>query len=246
MPAVVELDQVHKRFGALHVLRGVSFSVTKGQVVAIIGKSGSGKSTALRCIDRLETVDGGRIDVCGHAVHDPALDLRALRRDVGIVFQGYNLFPHLTVLQNITLGLTSVKRMNAAEAKAVAMEVLDHVGLAEKAAAYPEQLSGGQQQRVAIARALAMHPSVMLFDEPTSSLDPEMVAEVLQVMMDLSQRGMTMVIVTHEIQFARKAAHRILFMEDGRIIEEVRPQDLVDSPRNERTKQFLSMVAEGS
>ncbi|QNK75237.1 amino acid ABC transporter ATP-binding protein [Variovorax sp. PAMC28562] len=238
MPAVVELDRVHKKFGALHVLRGVSFSVERGQVVAIIGKSGSGKSTALRCIDRLETVDSGTLNVCGHAVHDPALNVRALRRDVGIVFQSYNLFPHLTVLQNITLGPTSVKRMSAADARAVAMEVLQQVGLAEKANAYPEQLSGGQQQRVAIARSLAMKPQLMLFDEVTSALDPELTGEVLRVIEALAANGMTMVLVTHEMAFARGVADKIIFMHQGQIWEEGDASMLAD-PKTPELRQFL-------
>jgi polar amino acid transport system ATP-binding protein len=238
MPAVVELDRVHKKFGALHVLRGVSFSVERGQVVAIIGKSGSGKSTALRCIDRLETVDSGTLNVCGHAVHDPALNVRALRRDVGIVFQSYNLFPHLTVLQNITLGPTSVKRMSAADACVVAMEVLQQVGLAEKANAYPEQLSGGQQQRVAIARSLAMKPQLMLFDEVTSALDPELTGEVLRVIEALAANGMTMVLVTHEMAFARGVADKIIFMHQGQIWEEGDASMLSD-PKTPELRQFL-------
>ncbi|MEB0055515.1 MULTISPECIES: amino acid ABC transporter ATP-binding protein [unclassified Variovorax] len=238
MPAVVELDRVHKKFGALHVLRGVSFSVERGQVVAIIGKSGSGKSTALRCIDRLETVDSGTLNVCGHAVHDPALNVRALRRDVGIVFQSYNLFPHLTVLQNITLGPTSVKRMSAADACVVAMEVLQQVGLAEKANAYPEQLSGGQQQRVAIARSLAMKPQLMLFDEVTSALDPELTGEVLRVIEALAANGMTMVLVTHEMAFARGVADKIIFMHQGQIWEEGDASMLAD-PKTPELRQFL-------
>lgn len=238
MPAVVELDRVHKKFGALHVLRGVSFSVERGQVVAIIGKSGSGKSTALRCIDRLETVDSGTLNVCGHAVHDPALNVRALRRDVGIVFQSYNLFPHLTVLQNITLGPTSVKRMSAADAGVVAMEVLQQVGLAEKANAYPEQLSGGQQQRVAIARSLAMKPQLMLFDEVTSALDPELTGEVLRVIEALAANGMTMVLVTHEMAFARGVADKIIFMHEGQIWEEGDASMLAD-PKTPELRQFL-------
>ena len=238
MQAVVELDRVHKQFGALHVLRGVSFSVERGQVVAIIGKSGSGKSTALRCINRLETVDSGTLKVCGHAVHDPALNVRALRRDVGIVFQSYNLFPHLTVLQNITLGLTSVKRMSPADARVVAMDVLQQVGLAEKASAYPEQLSGGQQQRVAIARSLAMKPQLMLFDEVTSALDPELTGEVLKVIEALAANGMTMVLVTHEMAFARGVADKIIFMHQGQIWEEG-DASMLAAPKTPELRQFL-------
>lgn len=238
MQAVVELDRVHKKFGALHVLRGVSFSVERGQVVAIIGKSGSGKSTALRCIDRLETVDSGTLKVCGHAVHDPALNVRALRRDVGIVFQSYNLFPHLTVLQNITLGPTSVKRMSPADARVVAMDVLQQVGLAEKASAYPEQLSGGQQQRVAIARSLAMKPQLMLFDEVTSALDPELTGEVLKVIEALAANGMTMVLVTHEMAFARGVADKIIFMHQGQIWEEG-DASMLAAPKTPELRQFL-------
>ena len=235
---VVHLQSVHKRFGALHVLRGVSFSVTKGQVVAIIGKSGSGKSTALRCIDRLERVDEGQIRVCGHAVHDPALNVRTLRRDVGIVFQSYNLFPHLTVLQNITLGPTSVKRMPAAQARELALDVLARVGLADKAGSYPEQLSGGQQQRVAIARSLAMQPQVMLFDEVTSALDPELTGEVLKVMEKLAAEGMTMILVTHEMAFARNVADQVIFMHQGQVWEQGDPEILAN-PSTPELRQFV-------
>jgi polar amino acid transport system ATP-binding protein len=235
---VVHLQSVHKRFGALHVLRGVSFSVTKGQVVAIIGKSGSGKSTALRCINRLESMDEGQIRVCGNQVHDAGLDKRALRRDVGIVFQSYNLFPHLTVLQNITLGPTSVKRMPAAQARELALDVLARVGLADKAGSYPEQLSGGQQQRVAIARSLAMQPQVMLFDEVTSALDPELTGEVLKVMEKLAAEGMTMVLVTHEMAFARNVADKVIFMHQGQVWEEGGPEILAN-PTTPELRQFV-------
>jgi len=219
-------------------LRGVSFSVARGQVVAIIGKSGSGKSTALRCIDRLESIDSGTIKVCGHAVHDAALDLRALRKDVGIVFQSYNLFPHLTVKQNITLAPQSVKKLGAAEASALALEVLDRVGLSDKASAYPEQLSGGQQQRVAIARSLAMQPQVMLFDEVTSALDPELTGEVLKVMEKLAGDGMTMILVTHEMAFARGVADKIVFMHQGQVWEEG-DASIVTQPQSPELRQFL-------
>lgn len=238
MHPVVELGQVHKHFGKLHVLKGVSFSVERGQVVAIIGQSGSGKSTALRCIDRLETIDSGTIQCCGHAVHDPALNLRALRQDVGIVFQSYNLFPHLTVKQNITLAPQSVKKLGASPANALAMEVLERVGLAEKADAYPEQLSGGQQQRVAIARSLAMQPQLMLFDEVTSALDPQLTGEVLKVMEKLASEGMTMILVTHEMAFARGVADKIIYMHQGLVWEEG-DAGILGNPQTPELRQFL-------
>jgi polar amino acid transport system ATP-binding protein len=238
MQPVVELNDVHKHFGKLHVLKGVSFSVTRGQVVAIIGQSGSGKSTALRCIDRLETIDSGIIQCCGHAVHDPALNLRDLRKDVGIVFQSYNLFPHLTVKQNITLAPQSVKKMSSAEAGAIAMEVLERVGLAEKADAYPEQLSGGQQQRVAIARSLAMKPQLMLFDEVTSALDPQLTGEVLKVMEKLAAEGMTMILVTHEMAFARGVADKVIYMHQGLVWEEG-DAGILSDPQTPELRQFI-------
>ena len=238
MQPVVELNDVHKHFGKLHVLKGVSFSVTRGQVVAIIGQSGSGKSTALRCIDRLETIDSGTIQCCGHAVHDPALNLRDLRKDVGIVFQSYNLFPHLTVKQNITLAPQSVKKMSASEAGAIAMEVLERVGLAEKADAYPEQLSGGQQQRVAIARSLAMKPQLMLFDEVTSALDPQLTGEVLKVMEKLASEGMTMILVTHEMAFARGVADKVIYMHQGLVWEEG-DASILSNPQTPELRQFI-------
>ncbi|MBG7620430.1 amino acid ABC transporter ATP-binding protein [Herbaspirillum sp. AP02] len=238
MSTVVELQSVHKRFGSNHVLRGVSFAVDRGEVVAIIGKSGSGKSTALRCINRLEQIDDGQISVCGHAVHANGLDLRALRRDVGIVFQSYNLFPHLTVLQNIALGPTAVKRMPAAQANALACDVLARVGLSDKAQAYPEQLSGGQQQRVAIARSLAMQPQLMLFDEVTSALDPELTGEVLKVMEQMAAEGMTMILVTHEMGFARRVADQVIFMHQGQVWEQG-PPDILDQPATAELRQFV-------
>ena len=236
---VVHLQSVHKRFGALHVLRGVSFSVTKGQVVAIIGKSGSGKSTALRCINRLESVDEGQIRVCGHQVHDAGLDKRALRRDVGIVFQSYNLFPHLTVEQNITLAPKAVKNMPTPQAREIAARTLKQVGLADKAQAYPEQLSGGQQQRVAIARSLAMEPQVMLFDEVTSALDPQLTGEVLRVIEALAEGGMTMVLVTHEMEFAARVADTIIYMHEGKVWE-TGPGDMLKNPQTAELRDFLS------
>ncbi len=239
MTTVVELKDVHKRFGANHVLRGVSFAIPKGHVTAIIGRSGSGKSTALRCIDRLEIIDSGSIQVCGHAVHDPAIDLRRLRQDVGIVFQSYNLFPHLTVEQNIMLAPRAVKSLSTADARAIAGRTLAQVGLADKAQAYPEQLSGGQQQRVAIARSLAMQPQVMLFDEVTSALDPQLTGEVLRVIEQLAEGGMTMVLVTHEMEFASRVADTIIFMHEGRVWE-TGPGTLLRDPQTSELREFLS------
>ena len=236
--SVITLENVHKSFGALKVLDGVSFSVNKGEVFAIIGRSGSGKSTALRCIDRLEKIDQGRIQVCGHEVSDPKLDLRQLRRDVGIVFQSYNLFPHLTAAENIALAPRHSKGKTRAEAKELTDRVLAQVGLSDKAGSYPEQLSGGQQQRVAIARSLAMEPQVMLFDEVTSALDPQLTGEVLKVMADLAAGGMTMVLVTHEMAFARNVANTTLFMHKGRIHEQGGP-DMFDRPQTAELQQFL-------
>jgi polar amino acid transport system ATP-binding protein len=216
----------------------VSFSVDKGEVFAIIGRSGSGTSTALRCIDRLERIDAGRIQVCGHEVSDPKLDLRQLRRDVGIVFQSYNLFPHLTAAENIALAPRHSKGKTRAEARELTARVLAQVGLSDKADSYPEQLSGGQQQRVAIARSLAMEPQVMLFDEVTSALDPQLTGEVLKVMADLAAGGMTMVLVTHEMAFARNVADTTLFMHKGRVWEQGGPE-MFDRPQTQELQQFL-------
>ncbi len=238
MSNMVHLEGVHKSFGSLNVLKGVSFQVKKGEVVAIIGRSGSGKSTALRCINRLEAIDSGHIEVCGHRVDDPALDLRSLRRDVGIVFQSYNLFPHLTVEQNITLAPRAAKGKTKAQALEIAGTVLRQVGLVDKAQAYPEQLSGGQQQRVAIARSLAMEPQVMLFDEVTSALDPQLTGEVLKVIEDLAAGGMTMVLVTHEMAFARKLADTVIFMHEGRIWE-TGTGDMLLNPQTAELQQFV-------
>ncbi|ASW08757.1 MULTISPECIES: amino acid ABC transporter ATP-binding protein [unclassified Rhizobium] len=238
MSPIVRLSDVRKSFGALQVLNGVSFSVDAGEVVAIIGQSGSGKSTALRCIDALETIQGGEIEVCGHKIHSPDLDKRALRRDVGIVFQSYNLFPHLTVLENASLALTCVKKLSKAEARDISLDCLGRVGLAEKASFYPEQLSGGQQQRAAIARSLAMQPQVMLFDEVTSALDPQLTGEVLKVIENLARGGMTMILVTHEMAFARKVASNVLYMHLGRVWEHG-PAALLDAPQTEELRSFV-------
>lgn len=235
---IVWLREVQKSYGAYKVLDGVSFTVMRGEVLAVIGRSGSGKSTALRCIDRFEKVDGGEIIVCGRRVDLPDIDLRALRQDVGIVFQSYNLFPHLTIEQNITLAPCSVKRMASSDAKALAREVLAQVGLEEKLHAYPEQLSGGQQQRAAIARSLAMRPKVMLFDEVTSALDPELTGEVLKVIEKLAANGMTMVMVTHEMGFAKGIADRIVFMHRGKV-HETGPASILTAPTTPELMQFV-------
>ena len=239
--AVVRVAGVIKAFGPLRVLDGVGFDVMRGQTVAIVGRSGSGKSTLLRCIAGLETIQGGTIEVCGHSVGRPGAAARAqLRRDVGMVFQSYNLFPHLTVERNITLALTLVKKRPKEEARRKAAEVLALVGLTDKTQAYPEQLSGGQQQRVAIARSLALEPQVMLFDEVTSALDPELTAEVLAVMEDLARRGMTMITVTHEMGFARKVAGLVVFMHKGKVWEAGPTAELFAHPHTAEFRQFVS------
>ncbi len=238
--AVVRIRDVIKEFGPLRVLDGVGFEVTRGQTVAIVGRSGSGKSTLLRCVAGLETIQGGDIEVCGHPVGRSGSAARAqLRRDVGMVFQSYNLFPHLTVERNITLALTLVKKQSRDEAKKRAAEVLGLVGLTDKIGAYPEQLSGGQQQRVAIARSLALQPQVMLFDEVTSALDPELTAEVLSVMEDLAKRGMTMITVTHEMGFARRVADLVVFMHKGKIWEIGPTAELFANPQTAEFRQFV-------
>lgn len=241
MSHIVSFKDVHKSFGVVPVLKGLSFEVAKGEVVALIGRSGSGKSTALRCVDRLEVIDRGEISVCGHRVSDSKIDLRRLRQDVGIVFQSYNLFPHLTVEQNITLAPRWVKKVDRSKARRLAQEVLAQVGLEEKIDSYPEQLSGGQQQRVAIARSLAMRPQVMLFDEVTSALDPELTGEVLRVIEDLARQGMTMLLVTHEMAFAARVANRIIFMHQGQIHETGTSEIL----RNPSTAELRSFVGTG-
>jgi polar amino acid transport system ATP-binding protein len=239
---IIEIKHVHKWFGRTHALDDVSLDVEAGEVLVIIGPSGSGKSTLLRSINHLETVNLGEIIVDGIQLTHKSTDINAVRAEVGMVFQQFNLFPHLTALQNITLAQRIVRKRDAAEAERVARQLLETVGIPEKAHSYPAQLSGGQQQRVAIARALAMNPKIMLFDEPTSALDPEMIKEVLDVMLDLARTGMTMVVVTHEMGFARAAARRIVFMDEGRVIEETTPELLFTAPRHERTKLFLSKI----
>ncbi len=238
---IIQIKNVHKHFGSVHALRGIDLNVKRGEVVLIIGPSGSGKSTLLRCINRLEEFDQGSIMVDGIPL-DTAENINAVRTEVGMVFQQFNLFPHLTVLDNITLAQRIVRRRDKAEANKIGMELLHKVGIPDKADCYPLQLSGGQQQRVAIARALAMNPKIMLFDEPTSALDPEMIQEVLDVMLALAKEGMTMVVVSHEMGFARAAADRAILMDGGLIIEEATPQILFSHPKHERTKVFLSKV----
>ncbi|WP_165985061.1 amino acid ABC transporter ATP-binding protein [Streptomyces sp. YIM 98790] len=239
---LVVLRDVNKHFGALHVLQDINLTIRRGEVVVVIGPSGSGKSTLCRTINRLETIDSGTISIDGRALPAEGRELARLRADVGMVFQSFNLFAHKTVLQNVTLGQIKVRRRGRAEAEANARALLDRVGVANQADKYPAQLSGGQQQRVAIARALAMEPKVMLFDEPTSALDPEMINEVLEVMQQLAREGMTMVVVTHEMGFARSAADRVVFMADGRIVEQAEPHQFFDNPRSDRAKDFLSKI----
>jgi len=242
MDVAIRVSGLTKQFGRLAVLRGIDCEVRRSEVVCVIGPSGSGKSTFLRCLNGLEEATGGRVDVGGVSVHDPATDLDRLRAEIGMVFQRFNLFPHRTVLENITLAPRKVRRLESAQARERATALLGKVGLLDKIDAYPNQLSGGQQQRVAIARALAMQPSVMLFDEPTSALDPEMVGEVLAVMRALAGEGMTMVVVTHEMGFAREVADRVLFMDEGMLVEEGAPAQLFEAPRHERTRRFLSKM----
>lgn len=241
MEPIIQINNVHKHFGQVEALKGISLNVEKGEVVVIVGPSGSGKSTLLRCINRLEEFNEGSIIVDGIPL-DTAENINAVRTEVGMVFQQFNLFPHLSVLDNILLAQRIVRKRDQEEAKNIAMELLNKVGIPEKANAFPGQLSGGQQQRVAIARALAMNPKIMLFDEPTSALDPEMIQEVLDVMIALAREGMTMVVVSHEIGFARACAHRAILMDAGQIIEEAPPNELFANPKQERTKLFLSKV----
>lgn len=239
---MIKIKGLHKKFGSLHVLRGVDASIKEQEVVCVIGPSGSGKSTFLRCINHLEEATEGDIWVDGIHLTHKETDINRVRAEVGMVFQRFNLFPHMTVLQNIALAPIQVRKVSVNEATQLARELLAKVGLSEKENAYPEQLSGGQQQRVAIARALAMKPKIMLFDEPTSALDPEMVGEVLNVMKALAREGMTMVVVTHEMGFAREVGDRVIFMDEGMIVEEGTPEELFGSPKHERTKAFLSKI----
>jgi polar amino acid transport system ATP-binding protein len=238
---IIQIKDIHKRFGKVHALRGVTLDVKRGEVVVIVGPSGSGKSTLLRCINRLEQYDSGQITVDGILLHG-AQNINLVRQEIGMVFQSFNLFAHLTVMDNLMLAQKIVRKRSPDEARKIAMDLLKKVGIPEKINAYPSQISGGQQQRVAIARALAMNPRIMLFDEPTSALDPEMIKEVLDVMMDLAKEGMTMVVVSHEMGFARAAANRIIFMDEGQIIEQGPPNVVFTHPSQERTKRFLSKI----
>jgi len=240
--AAIEVRSLHKSFGALEVLKGIEFHVDPGEVVCVIGPSGSGKSTLLRCINLLETPTSGKIWVSGQDVTDPDVDIDAVRRSIGMVFQQFNLFPHLSVLENLTIAQRRVLRRSRSEADAVARANLERVGLADKMTAYPAQLSGGQAQRAAIARSLSMGPDLMLFDEPTSALDPELVGDVLEVMRGLAAEGMTMMVVTHEMSFAREVADRVVFMDDGIIVEEGRPEAVLGAPQHPRTRDFLARV----
>jgi ABC-type polar amino acid transport system ATPase subunit len=239
---VIEFRQVNKWFGALHVLKDVNLKIAAGHVVVLCGPSGSGKSTLIRCINRLETIHSGEIIVDGHSLSDAQLNLAKLRTNVGMVFQSFNLYPHMSVLENITLAPIKVKGFRKLDAEKIATELLVRVGIPDKASAFPANLSGGQQQRVAIARALAMKPKIMLFDEPTSALDPEMINEVLEVMTDLARDGMTMAVVTHEMGFARRVAHRIVFMDQGQIVESDEPERFFSDPQSPRAQQFLSKI----
>jgi len=239
---IIRFESVNKYFGPLHVLQDIDLEVARGEVLVVCGPSGSGKSTLIRCINRLEPIQSGEVMVNGMSLGDPRIDLTRLRADVGMVFQQFNLYPHMTALQNITLAPLKVRRMAPAEAETAARDLLAKVGIPEKADAYPARLSGGQQQRVAIARALAMQPKIMLFDEPTSALDPEMINEVLDVMVNLAREGMTMIVVTHEMGFARRVSHRIVFMDEGRIVEVAPPERFFARPAHERTRSFLSKI----
>ena len=239
---MIKIKNLHKQFGKLKVLKGIDVNVSRGEIIAIIGPSGSGKSTFLRCINRLEEPTEGNILINGKSIMDKSTDINLMRQELGMVFQHFNLFPHKTVMENITLAPMKLKKIPKEIAEKKAIELLDKVGLVDKQSAYPNQLSGGQKQRIAIARALAMEPEIMLFDEPTSSLDPEMIKEVLDVMIDLAKDGMTMLIVTHEMGFAKNVATRILFMNDGKILEDDEPIEFFANPKHDRIKEFLYKV----
>jgi polar amino acid transport system ATP-binding protein len=244
MAAAVRIEGLHKSFGANEVLKGIDLTVATHEVVCLIGASGSGKSTLLRCVNLLEPIDSGQISLWGQEITGPGIDPNLVRKQVGIVFQSFNLFPHMTVLRNVTLAPTKVRRLSRAEANQDARALLDRFGLADKEADFPDRLSGGQQQRVAIVRALAMRPQLMLLDEVTSALDPELVAEVLDVIRELAATGMTMIIATHEMGFAQDIARRVCFLEEGRIIEDAPPAELFASPRDERTRRFLRRIVD--
>jgi len=239
---IIVIEDLHKHFGSVRAVDGVSLKVRRGCVVVIIGPSGSGKSTLLRCVNHLETPTSGEVWIDGERLSHNHKELNSIRAEIGMVFQLFNLFPHLTALENITLAQRVVRKRGKEEAERIAMQQLERVGIPEKAGAYPSHLSGGQQQRVAIARALAMNPKIMLFDEPTSALDPEMIKEVLDVMLKLAKEGMTMLVVSHEMGFARAAAEEVIFMDGGKIVEHTTPHDLFTNPREERTKLFLSQI----
>ncbi len=239
---MIQIKNLHKSFGDLEVLKGIDLDIAVGDVTVIMGPSGSGKSTLLRCINRLEKVTSGTVIVDGQDVMDKKTDLNFVRTEAGMVFQQFNLFPHMTALENVTIGPIKVRKMRHKEAKKLGMELLTKVGLEDKASTYPDHLSGGQKQRVAIARSLALRPKVLLFDEPTSALDPELVGEVLEVMKQLGKEGMTMVVVTHEMGFAREVADRVIFMDEGVIIEEDTPEEIFTNPKHDRTKSFLGKV----
>jgi ABC-type polar amino acid transport system ATPase subunit len=239
---VIEFRGVNKWFGSLHVLNDINLTIKQGEVVVVCGPSGSGKSTLIRCINKLEPIQSGEIIVDGQSLIHPKTDINKLRAEVGMVFQQFNLYPHKTALENIILAPVKVRKMPKGGAKKIAMDLMEKVGIPDKIDSYPAQLSGGQQQRVAIARALAMQPKIMLFDEPTSALDPEMINEVLDVMVNLAREGMTMIVVTHEMGFAKKVSHRIIFMDEGRIIEEGAPETFFAQPKSERTRIFLSKI----
>ncbi|MEH6522988.1 amino acid ABC transporter ATP-binding protein [Sulfitobacter sp.] len=240
--ALIQMRDVGKYFGSFQALKGINLHVSKGERIVVCGPSGSGKSTMIRCINRLEKHDEGQIIIGGKELTDQVKDINAVRREVGMVFQSFNLFPHMTIVKNLMLAQRLVRKIPKAEAKATAMEYLERVKIPEQADKYPIQLSGGQQQRVAIARALCMRPEIILFDEPTSALDPEMINEVLEVMTDLARDGMTMICVTHEMGFARSVADRVIFMDAGEIVEEATPETFFNAPKNERTKKFLSQI----